>query len=110
MLAEAAEVQVALINAIGIVMAALFPSGAVLFASKIKRSREKLQADLAIALADVQYLLCVEAEHCRLHQENSGVSNHRVVRKTVSAVEGLTFSGRFTKSRIQIYRQTYLTK
>lgn len=62
--------------------------------------RKRLQEKLAIAHADISYLLAVEAAHCEKHKELNQASFKLRIRKEVSAT-GLSWSGRFTPGRVR---------
>lgn len=79
----------------------LGPAIAALFTWLVSQkvySTKRLKGDISVAIADIAFLLRVEAEHCQMHIDDGGESNKIRVRQVVEA-QGYTFSGRFTPGR-----------
>lgn len=64
-------------------------------------NQDKLKDDLRDAMNDITFLLKVEEEHCTYNKENIGASNKNKVRTISRNSTGLSFTGRFTLSKIQ---------
>lgn len=93
-------VQAAVISAIGGIIAALIAAIAAALIGKQIAGRKKLQSALQDAVADIEFLLGVENEHCNLHKEMSDVSYKQRVRQSVRD-QGLEWTGRFTPGRVR---------
>jgi hypothetical protein len=82
---------------VGTLIAAI---AAALIGRKFTNSK-KLNAELAIAQRDIIFLLEVERRHCEMHRVGTGRSNKYRVRSQVLRETNLTWSRRFTRSRIR---------
>lgn len=93
-------VQAALIQSIGAVVAACIAAAiAALIGHKIA-DRKRLLEQNAMAVADIQFLLAVEREHCKLHLETLNESNQRRMRR-LALEQGFFWSGKFTPGRVK---------
>lgn len=63
-------------------------------------NRKRLQQQLAVAQADIAFLLQVEALHCAKHVEYARSSSKLRVRQEVTQ-KGFEWSGRFTPGRVK---------
>lgn len=90
-------VQAALIGAIGTFLSAVIAAIVAAVIGKQITGRKLLQERLRIAVADIAYLLAVEAAHCNVHRM-SGESNKQRIRNEVNS-QGLSWSGQFTPGR-----------
>ncbi|QIR16341.1 hypothetical protein [Shewanella aestuarii] len=93
-------VLVALVKAIGNILTAAVPSITTYIIGKKLIARERLKRKLNVALMDIQYLLMVEALHCREHMEYQGKSNKRTIRNLVNQETKFIWSGKNTLSQI----------
>lgn len=61
-------------------------------------NQQRLKESLRQAVLDIEFLLAVEKEHGKIHEESTGSSKIRTVRKNVKS-SGLEWSQRFTPGR-----------
>lgn len=87
----------ACIQAVGTVVSALIAAIAAAVIGKRFLDRKRLAETLRTALQDIEFLLLVEEEHCKVHRL-SGDSNRQRVRDVVTTL-GYRWSGRFTPGR-----------
>jgi len=93
-------VQAAMIQSVGAIVAASIAAAIAAMIGHQIAGRKQLREKLAMAVADIQFLLAVEGEHCKLHLETLNESNQRRVRRLVQQ-QGLFWSGRFTPGRVK---------
>jgi hypothetical protein len=91
---------VALITALGIILTAAVPSLVTYLLGRKVFNQRKLQEKLNIALTDLQYMLMVEELHCREHLSDVGQTKRQTIRNCVKNESNLSWSGKFTLSRI----------
>lgn len=94
------QMLIEIIKSAGLIIAAGVPSLAALTISRSRRTKEKLEKDLKVALKDIRFLLNVEAEHGKRSKEETGKSNLLLVRKTVHAEKHLSWSGKNSESKV----------
>lgn len=92
------SVQASVISAVGGILSALIASLAAALVGRQIAGRKRLQAALQLAVADVQFLLAVEHEHCEMHREFSEETFKQRVRQ-LARDKGHEWSGRFTPGR-----------
>jgi hypothetical protein len=92
-------IVITLIQSAATVLGFLVPSVAIYLASRRLLNNRKLMKDYLSALADIEFMLGVEEEHCRMHKEATGNSNKQIVRTIASA--NFNWSYRHTPSRIK---------
>lgn len=92
-------VLVAFINGTSNILAVAIPSIVVAIAGFSFRKYRRMKRKYLTALQDMQFLLAVEHEHCKMHKEHSGASNRTTVRATVACDH--SWSGEFSASRIR---------
>ncbi|GIU40879.1 hypothetical protein TUM3794_19850 [Shewanella colwelliana] len=92
-----------IIKAISSIFAAALPSFTAFYLGNRLIKKQKLQRDLKVALNDIQYLLAVEQYHCHEHKLVSDQSKKQMIRDSVAIETSLTWSGKFTPSRIARY-------
>lgn len=78
-----------------------------LYCSHVLVNRKRLQEKLALAQADIAYLLAVEQAHCDKHLELSRATFKRRVRKEVTD-SGLSWSGSFNATAAQRVPMTHI--
>lgn len=100
------NVLVELIKAFSIVIASAIPSLVSYWLGVRLINKKKLETNLKDAMNDLEFLLTVESFHCREHLENTGKSNRNIIRQSVSIETNLSWSGKFSLSRIKKKRST----
>lgn len=98
------QIIAAIIQGIGTVTASLIAALAAAIIGRKFLNQERLRSNFHTALADIEFLLAVEAEHCEIHKDIDGQSNKNNIRKKVSST-GLEWSGKFTPERAKSYKQ-----
>lgn len=101
------ELQAALITSVGSVVAAVIAAIAAAVIGRQISGKRRLQEALKLAIDDVHFLLAVEAEHCRIHQEESDESFKNRARE-VARDSGYSWSAQYTPGRVQgsdLYRK-----
>lgn len=93
-------VQSAIIQSGGSILAALIAAVCAAIIGKQIAGRKKLQSMLQAAVADIEFLLVVEEEHCTLHRARDDGSNKMRIRQKAQE-RGLAWSGRFTPGRVK---------
>ncbi|MBO2656042.1 hypothetical protein I6M49_21600 [Shewanella algae] len=92
-----------IIKAISSIFAAFVPSFTAFHLGNWLIKKQKIQKDLKVALNDIRYLLAVEQYHCNEHKLLCDQSKKQMIRDSVSAETSLSWSGKFTPSRIARY-------
>ncbi|MBB1390805.1 hypothetical protein H5185_15475 [Shewanella sp. SG44-6] len=95
------NVLIEVIKALSIVTASAIPSLVSYWLGVRLIQRKRLETNLKQAITDLEFLLTVEQFHTREHLETSGKSNRNLIRQAVSLETNLTWSGKFTLSRIK---------
>ena len=93
-------VQAALIQSIGGIAAATIAAAVAALIGHQIAGRKRLKEKLMLAIADIQFMLAVESEHCKLHLETLQESNQRRVRR-LAQQKGFIWSGKFTPGRVK---------
>lgn len=93
-------VQASLLEAAGTVIATTTAAIAAGVLGKRFADRKRLEAKLAQAFADIEFLLVVEQKHAALHVEQTGQKLIQRVRREVTS-EGFDWSGLFTPGRVR---------
>jgi conjugal transfer/entry exclusion protein len=92
---------ISLINASGVIIAAIITClGVVVGATRIA-DRKKLQQNLMRAYKDIQALYLIEQYHTQMNITENGKDNKVHVRKLVSENEGVALSGKNTLSQVK---------
>lgn len=87
------EVIVAIIEASGVIVAAILTSAALLFSAFAVFSKKRLRKMLKTALNDLQYFQYLEKVHVEMEIGRTGKSNKLMARATVRDETGLIHSG-----------------
>lgn len=91
------EAQAALISSIGTLLSTIIGSTTAALIGKRILNQDMLRSDLKTAIADIEFLLLVEREHCAQNKLQRGSSDFQKVRSKVKAQS--SWSGRFTPGR-----------
>jgi len=93
-----AAVQAAMLSSCGSIISTAIGATCASIIGKKFADRARLKRKLKDAVADIEFMLAVEAEHCE-HNKQAGLdSSKRRVREAVRA-RGLQWSGQFTPGR-----------
>jgi hypothetical protein len=95
-------VQAALISALGSILAALIAAACAALIGKRFVDQQRLRSKLRLAVADVQFLLQVEAAHCDVHVRHETGATKLGVRELVRAQGAARWSGAFTPGRARL--------
>lgn len=95
------ETTIAIISALGNVLATTIPSLATFFIGRLVMNRAKLKEDYSRALLDILFLLNIEDLHCRDHKEVQRKSMRQTIRNSVVQEKNLDWSGKNTPSLIK---------
>ena len=91
------EVLAAIIEASGIILAALFTAVSVIFAAGRVTSRQKLKQELITSMRDILTLYAIEEAQIRLH----ATSNKVAIRKHVEETTGYILSNENTPAKLK---------
>lgn len=94
------NIQAALINSTGSIVAAIIAAICASLIGKQIFDRKELQSKLNTAMRDIEFLLAVEERHCALHVTKCGESFKHRMRKAATST-GLIWSGLFTPGRVK---------
>ena len=92
---------VALIEALGMVLAAIITGLSVVFGAIKLAKNKKLRTDLVQAYKDIQAFCVIEQFHIEINTSSNGVSNKVHVRKLVETEKGLLLSGKNTPAQVK---------
>lgn len=102
---QSPEVVSALIHGVAIIIGSVIAAVSAVFISSRFRNRNTFEQNYLSALNDIEFLLAVERAHCDQRKGSLGVSPKNRVRAEVLKQGEVSWSGRFTRSRISEQRR-----
>lgn len=100
MIWEDPAVQAAVIQSLGAMIAAVIAAIVATMIGRQFADRKRLQENLTLAQGDIHFLLAVEEEYGKLHQQVTQETYKRRVRR-MAIQRGLQWSGKFTPGRVK---------
>lgn len=98
-----ASVQAAIISSSSTIITGILAACSAIFIGIRFDDRQKLKERLEMSMDDIAFLLAVEQEHCKRNVAADGTS-HKVVVRDLVREQGLQWSGKFTRGRVEYSR------
>lgn len=93
-----AAVQASILQSVGTVIASVIAAVCAAIIGAQISGKKRLERKLSETVSDIQFLLAVEEEHCKIHQAEKGHTLKKTVR-TAASDRGLFWSGKYTPGR-----------